>query len=195
MLFKFQSSYKQSIKGAPPARTKKKLKSNLSLGYMAGLKAAGNYQGSLNFMASKKKYTEKMGPLYQPTLRTVLERKLHQRPSMQGDFYGQQDLVTKNNFQYAKSTIDKRYMNVSASNINKMFRDRERDEQNWQRSVTVRSGLADLKKELGIDSKLYSKKCKTLPRILHDGRFQYKFKYWIRCKLPSTEKQQHHNIF
>jgi hypothetical protein len=145
MLFKFQSSFKQAIQGAPPARIKKKLKSNLSKGYMAGLKAGGNFQGSLNLMAYKRNPVEKYGPTFQPPLYTQLLRKLHERPSRSGEFYGTKDLVRANNFEYAKSLADKRLPQFTPGIIRKIYRDQERDRGNWRKSVSSRSGMIDLK--------------------------------------------------
>lgn len=143
MIFKFESSFKQSIQGAPHARTKLKPKKDvhLSRGYIAGLKSGGrtvNY----NMMAFKKQRGAKYGPTFQPTVDTPLLKMYNERQTLNGEFYGVNDPVTMNNFHYTKSLYDRRYPGLDASNQRKIFRDRERDRQNWRK---VENGMLGLK--------------------------------------------------
>ena len=159
MIFKFQSSFKQSIQNAPRARTKPKGRkdTHLSRGYLAGLRAGGsNVTSNYNMMTFKKQKGAKFGPTFQPPVNTPLLKMFNERQTLNGEFYDVKDPVTMGNFKYTKSFVDKPSRAMDASGQRKIFRDQKRDREIWRRLIldqrnlknSVNAGFATVDSEL-----------------------------------------------
>jgi hypothetical protein len=71
---------------------------------------------------------------------------LNERQTLNGEFYGLQDPVKANNFEYTKALYEKRLPNLGRANQKKLFKDLERDRQQWHKDVV--SGMNGLRKDM-----------------------------------------------